>query len=171
MVHFALPNDELAIAQQNGVLHRNFQGYTTHGDTDLLGLGVSAISMIGDSYAQNFKVLNQWQESVTSTGRGLWRGVSLSQDDCLRRDVIKALICQFRLDFATMEQQWGIVFEDYFAEDLRLLRPFIEDGLVSREERRLQVTARGRLLIRNICMCFYRYLRADRRKQQYSRVL
>lgn len=171
MDHFALPDDELAVAQQNGVLHRNFQGYTTHGNTDLLGLGVSAISMIGDSYAQNDKVLNQWQESVTASGRGLWRGVSLSQDDCLRRDVIKALICQFRLDFATTEQQWGIVFEDYFAEDLQLLRPFIDDGLVTLELRRLQVTARGRLLIRNICMCFDRYLRAASRQQQFSRVI
>lgn len=171
MDHFALPGDELAVAQRNGVLHRNFQGYTTHGNTDLLGMGVSAISMIGDSYSQNIKQLNEWQQSVTESGRGLWRGINLNRDDCLRREVIKALICQFELDFRRTEQQWGIVFEDYFAEDLQLLAPFIRDGLVTLAERQLLVTARGRLLIRNICMCFDRYLRSAVRHQQYSRVI
>ncbi|WP_025901593.1 oxygen-independent coproporphyrinogen III oxidase [Tatumella sp. UCD-D_suzukii] len=171
MDHFALPEDELAIAQREGVLHRNFQGYTTQGNTDLLGLGVSAISMIGDTYAQNHKVLNQWHQSVSEQGTGLWRGVSLDTDDCLRREVIKALICQFSLDIRQTEQQWGIDFSDYFSEDLQLLTPFIRDGMVIREGDCLRVTARGRLLIRNICMCFDRYLRNTVRQQHFSRVI
>ena len=171
MDHFALPEDELAKAQREGVLHRNFQGYTTQGNTDLLGLGVSAISMIGDTYAQNHKELNQWRQHVSAQGTGLWRGFSLDRDDCLRREVIKALICQFSLDIHQTEQQWGIGFSDYFSEDLQLLAPFIRDGMVIREGNYLQVTARGRLLIRNICMCFDRYLRKTARQQHFSRVI
>ena len=171
MDHFARPQDELAIAQREGQLHRNFQGYTTQGDCDLLGLGVSAISMIGDSYAQNQKVLNAWYSSVEQQGNGLWRGVGLSGDDCLRREVIKTLICNFSLDFAAIEKQWGIHFADYFAEDLALLKPLMADGLVVQTATGLQVTGVGRLLIRNICMCFDRYLRQKARQQQFSRVI
>jgi len=171
MDHFAKPQDELAIAQREGQLHRNFQGYTTQGDSDLLGLGVSAISMIGDSYAQNQKVLNTWYSSVEQQGNGLWRGVALTDDDCLRREVIKSLICNFALDFSAIETQWGIRFSDYFAEDLALLKPLIADGLVVQTATGLQVTGVGRLLIRNICMCFDRYLRQKARQQQFSRVI
>lgn len=171
MDHFAKPQDELAIAQREGELHRNFQGYTTQGDSDLLGLGVSAISMIGDSYAQNQKVLNSWYSSVEQQGNGLWRGVALTDDDCLRREVIKTLICNFSLDFAAVETQWGIRFADYFAEDLALLKPLVADGLVVQTATGLQVTGVGRLLIRNICMCFDRYLRQKARQQQFSRVI
>jgi len=171
MDHFAKPQDELAIAQREGELHRNFQGYTTQGDSDLLGLGVSAISMIGDSYAQNQKVLNSWYSSVEQQGNGLWRGVALTDDDCLRREVIKTLICNFSLDFAAVETQWGIRFADYFAEDLALLKPLVADGLVVQTATGLQVTGVGRLLIRNICMCFDRYLRQRARQQQFSRVI
>lgn len=171
MDHFARPQDELAVAQRNGQLHRNFQGYTTHGGSDLLGMGVSAISMIGDSYAQNQKELNAWYASVETQGHGLWRGVTLSQDDILRREVIKSLICHFALDFQVIEGQWAIRFEDYFAEDLALLAPLITDGLVERTGKGLQVTPRGRLLIRNICMCFDLYLRNKARMQQFSRVI
>ena len=171
MDHFAKPQDELAIAQRNGQLHRNFQGYTTQGDSDLLGLGVSAISMLGDSYAQNQKDLNTWYDSVERQGNGLWRGLTLSEDDCLRRDVIKTLICHFSLDFAATEAQWGIDFRDYFAEDLALLKPLIADGLVESDATGLKVTEIGRLLIRNICMCFDRYLRQKARQQQFSRVI
>lgn len=93
MDHFARPDDELAVAQREGVLHRNFQGYTTQGDTDLLGMGVSAISMIGDCYAQNQKELKQYYQQVDEQGNALWRGIALTRDDCIRRDVIKSLIC------------------------------------------------------------------------------
>lgn len=170
MDHFARPEDELAIAQRDGTLHRNFQGYTTQGDSDLLGLGVSAISMMGDSYAQNEKDLNAWYAAIAQQNTALWRGMTLSKDDCLRRDVIKTLMCQFALNFADIECD-GRKFEDYFAEDLALLAPFIADGLVERHQKGLVVTAKGRLLIRNICMCFDVYLRQKARMQQFSRVI
>ena len=171
MDHFARPDDELALAQRDGVLHRNFQGYTTQGDTDLLGMGVSAISMIGDSYAQNQKELKAYYQQVDETGNALWRGISLTRDDCIRRDVIKALICHFRLDFSSIENQWDLRFNDYFAEDLKLLKPLATDGLVEINEQGIEVTAKGRLLIRNICMCFDVYLRQKARMQQFSRVI
>ena len=171
MDHCARPDDELAVAQREGVLHRNFQGYTTQGDTDLLGLGVSAISMIGDSYAQNFKELKQYYQYVDERGDALWRGLALTRDDCIRRDVIKALICNFRLDFSAVEQQWQLNFRDYFAEDLALLAPLAKDGLVDIDDNGIQVTPKGRLLIRNICMCFDVYLRQKARMQQFSRVI
>ncbi|MCL5499121.1 oxygen-independent coproporphyrinogen III oxidase [Escherichia coli] len=171
MDHFARPDDELAVAQRDGVLHRNFQGYTTQGDTDLLGMGVSAISMIGDSYAQNQKELKAYYQQVDETGNALWRGIALTRDDCIRRDVIKALICHFRLDFRSIENQWELSFNDYFAEDLKLLKPLANDGLVEINELSIEVTAKGRLLIRNICMCFDVYLRQKARMQQFSRVI
>ncbi|MBP2169060.1 oxygen-independent coproporphyrinogen-3 oxidase [Erwinia toletana] len=171
MDHFARAGDELAVAQRAGKLHRNFQGYTTQGDSDLLGMGVSAISMIGDSYAQNQKVMKDYSASVSLQGNALWRGLTLTDDDCVRREVIKALICHFALDFSQLEAQWQINFQRYFAEDLALLQPLIDDGLVDRDEKGLQVTAKGRLLIRNICMCFDRYLRQKARTQQFSRVI
>jgi len=171
MDHFARPDDELAIAQREGVLHRNFQGYTTQGDTDLLGMGVSAISMIGDCYAQNQKELKHYYQQVDETGNALWRGIALTRDDCIRRDVIKALICNFRLDFSEVEAQWDLQFSDYFAEDLKLLAPLAKDGLVDVTERAIEVTPKGRLLIRNICMCFDAYLRQKARLQQFSRVI
>lgn len=171
MDHFARPDDELAIAQRKGVLHRNFQGYTTQGNTDLLGMGVSAISMIGDSYAQNQKDLKTYYQQVKNQGSALWRGLSLTRDDCIRRDVIKALICNFRLMKTDIEALWDITFDDYFAEDLALLQPLADDGLVEITAAAIQVTAKGRLLIRNICMCFDTYLRHRARQQQFSRVI
>ncbi|VXD05497.1 coproporphyrinogen III oxidase, SAM and NAD(P)H dependent, oxygen-independent [Enterobacterales bacterium 8AC] len=171
MDHFARPNDELAVAQREGKLHRNFQGYTTQGDSDLLGLGVSAISMLGDSYAQNQKELKVYYADVQERGNALWRGLAMTEDDCLRRDVIKTLICNFQLSYQPIEQQYGITFADYFTPDLELLAPFERDGLVVRDEQGIRVTPRGRLLIRNICMCFDIYLRKQARTQQFSRVI
>ncbi|NIY49705.1 oxygen-independent coproporphyrinogen III oxidase [Cedecea colo] len=171
MDHFARPDDELAIAQREGKLHRNFQGYTTQGDTDLLGMGVSAISMIGDCYAQNQKELKAYYQQIDDRGDALWRGLALTRDDCIRRDVIKWLICNFQLKFAEIERLWDIDFAQYFAEDLNLLAPLAKDGLVEVDEHRIQVTPKGRLLIRNICMCFDVYLRQKARLQQFSRVI
>ncbi|MDV5172264.1 oxygen-independent coproporphyrinogen III oxidase [Photobacterium rosenbergii] len=171
MDHFALPEDELAVAQREGILHRNFQGYTTQGDTDLLGLGVSAISMIGDCYAQNQKELKHYYASVDEKREALWKGVSLDSDDLLRREVIKSLICNFHLDKQTIEQQFGIEFDSYFAEDIELLQTFIDDGLVEVSDNAIDVALKGRLLIRNICMCFDKYLRHRARQQQFSRVI
>lgn len=171
MDHFAKPTDELAIAQQQGILHRNFQGYTTHGDADLLGLGVSAISMLGDSYAQNQKDLQIYQSEVQKKGNALWKGFTLNQDDKIRRDVIKQLICHFNLNKTTIENRYQIKFDDYFAEDLQLLAPLVKDGLVENKADSLIVSAKGQMLIRNICMCFDIYMRKVARQQQFSRVI
>ncbi|HDN2513138.1 TPA: oxygen-independent coproporphyrinogen III oxidase [Providencia rettgeri] len=171
MDHFARPEDELAVAQREGILHRNFQGYTTQGDCDLLGLGVSAISMLGDNYAQNQKDLKTYYAQVEEQGHALWRGLVLTDDDCLRRDVIKTLICNFQLDFAQIEALYPIDFKSYFKEDLELLKPMAEDGLVEITETGIKVTPQGRLLIRNVCMCFDVYLRGQMRQRQFSRVI
>nr|ELR5115365.1 oxygen-independent coproporphyrinogen III oxidase [Providencia stuartii] len=171
MDHFAKPQDELAVAQREGILHRNFQGYTTQGNCDLLGLGVSAISMLGDNYAQNQKDLKTYYAQVEEQGHALWRGLVLTDDDCLRRDVIKTLICNFQLDFAQIEALYPIDFKAYFSEDLQLLQPMAEDGLVEMTETGIKVTPQGRLLIRNICMCFDVYLRNQMRQRQFSRVI
>ncbi|WP_068715674.1 oxygen-independent coproporphyrinogen III oxidase [Vibrio tritonius] len=171
MDHFALPDDELAVAQREGKLHRNFQGYTTQGNCDLVGFGVSAISMIGDAYAQNQKELKKYYAQVDEMRHALWKGVSLDGDDLLRREVIKQLICNFKLDKQSIESRFSLRFHDYFKQDLALLQTFIDDQLVTVDERYIEVTPRGRLLIRNICMCFDKYLRMRARQQQFSRVI
>ncbi|MFC3393789.1 oxygen-independent coproporphyrinogen III oxidase [Brenneria rubrifaciens] len=171
MDHFARPEDELAMAQRARMLHRNFQGYTTQGDCDLLGMGVSAISMIGDSYAQNQKELKRYYAQVRDSGNALWRGLQLTQDDCIRRDVIKMLICNFRLNYQAIEADYDIHFQSYFAQDLQQLAPLAVDGLVDIQEDGIVVTPKGRLLIRNICMSFDSYLRDKIRTQQFSRVI
>ena len=171
MDHFALPDDELAVAQRAGKLHRNFQGYTTRGDCDLLGLGVSSISMLGDAYSQNQKDLKLYYEAIEARGNAQWKGCSLDRDDIIRRDVIKQLLCNLQLSFADIAERYQIGFADYFAQDLQLLQPFVADGLVQIDEQGIVVNATGRLLIRNICMCFDRYLRDRARQQQFSRVI
>ncbi|ANW24425.1 oxygen-independent coproporphyrinogen III oxidase [Vibrio coralliilyticus] len=171
MDHFAQPDDELAVAQRNGILHRNFQGYTTQGECDLVGFGVSAISMIGDAYAQNQKELKKYYAQVNEQRHALWKGVALDSDDLLRREVIKQLICNFKLDKVSVETEFNVEFNHYFKEDLELLQTFINDELVEVDNKEIRVTLRGRLLIRNICMCFDKYLRAKARQQQFSRVI
>lgn len=171
MDHFAKPNDELAIAQKQGVLHRNFQGYTTQEDADLLGMGVSAISLLGDTYAQNHKELKQYYAEVEERGIALHKGLALSQDDCIRRDVIKALICNFKLEFDRLESLYPIDFKTYFAEDLALLKPLVEDQLLEITDIGISVLPRGRLLIRNICLCFDIYSRQLAKRQQFSRII
>ncbi|MBN3494221.1 oxygen-independent coproporphyrinogen III oxidase [Vibrio neptunius] len=171
MDHFAQPDDELAVAQRNGILHRNFQGYTTQGQCDLVGFGVSAISMIGDAYAQNQKELKKYYAQVNEQRHALWKGLSLDSDDLLRREVIKQLICNFKLDKVAIETEFNVQFNSYFSEDLELLQTFIDDELVEVDDKEIRVTLRGRLLIRNICMCFDKYLRAKARQQQFSRVI
>ncbi|MEL4417066.1 oxygen-independent coproporphyrinogen III oxidase [Shewanella algae] len=171
MDHFAKPDDELAKLQREGRLHRNFQGYTTQEECDLLGLGVSSISQIGDCYAQNQKDIRPYYEAIDEQGHALWKGCKLNRDDEIRRAVIKQLICHFELDMAKMEQQQGIQFEEYFAEDLKLLQTFIDDKLVNIENRQISISPTGRLLIRNICICFDVYFREKARQQQFSRVI
>ncbi|WP_435248174.1 oxygen-independent coproporphyrinogen III oxidase [Vibrio sp. nBUS_14] len=171
MDHFALPEDELAVAQREGILHRNFQGYTTQGEADLVGFGVSAISMVGDAYAQNQKELKKYYAQVNDLRHALWKGVALDSDDLLRREVIKQLICNFKLNKTMIESEFSVNFNRYFKEDLVLLQTFVNDELVEVDDKEIRVTLRGRLLIRNICMCFDKYLRAKARQQQFSRVI
>ena len=171
MDHFAKPDDELAKLQREGKLHRNFQGYTTQEECDLLGLGVSSISQIGDCYAQNQKDIRPYYEAIDKDGHALWKGCSLNRDDEIRRVVIKQLICHFDLDMAKMDEKLGIKFEEYFAEDLKLLQTFIDDKLVEIADRKITISPTGRVLIRNICMCFDLYYRQKARQQQFSRVI
>jgi oxygen-independent coproporphyrinogen-3 oxidase len=158
MDHFALPDDDLAIAQARGGLHRNFMGYTTHADSDLIGLGVSAISHVGDSFSQNPRDLPSWQIALDEGRLPVFRGMRLSEDDQLRADLIQALMCQGEIPVRALERRYGIDFADYFADALDKLHPLAEDGLVRVEADRILVTSRGRLLLRNIAMCFDRYL-------------
>lgn len=171
MDHFAKSDDELAVAQRSGILHRNFQGYTTHGDCDLLGLGVSAISQVGESFAQNSRELKEYYSLVDEKGSALVKGVALSQDDVIRQAVIKQIICNFSLNYAEIEQRFGLDFSDYFADVLSLLEPMERDGLLTLTPQGFTVEPPGRLLIRNICMCFDAYLPKYRKQQAFSRVI
>lgn len=171
MDHFALPNDSLAVAQRSGQLHRNFQGYTTHGDCDLLGLGVSAISQIGDCFAQNHHQLKDYYQQLSDQGHGLARGVVLTRDDRVRGAVIKQLICHFSLNKQAIAEQWQIDFDHYFSAALALLQPLAEDGLVTLDTDTITVSPAGRLLIRNICMVFDAYMPKYRQQQKFSRVI
>jgi oxygen-independent coproporphyrinogen-3 oxidase len=172
MDHFALPDDELAVAQDALSLHRNFMGYTTHAECDLIGLGVSAISHIGDSFSQNPRDLPAWEIAIDSGQPPVWRGLALSHDDVVRADVIQQLMCHGAVDIAAIEHRYDIVFAEYFAEALVRLAPLAVDGLVVRDAGRIAATSRGRLLLRIIAMCFDNHLNAaPAAKPRYSRVI
>ncbi|MFZ1975975.1 MAG: oxygen-independent coproporphyrinogen III oxidase [Candidatus Acidiferrales bacterium] len=158
MDHFARPGDELAIAQQNRTLHRNFQGYTTKAGADLYGMGVSAISSIGEAYAQNRREVPAYQETVGTRGIATMRGYRLSQDDVLRRAVIGRLLCHTVIPKHEVEQQFGISFDEYFAPELQRLEEARDEGLVALESGEIRVTPLGRIFIRNVAMTFDRYL-------------
>ena len=158
MDHFALPDDELALAQARGGLHRNFMGYTTHADSDLVGLGVSAISHIGDSFSQNPRDLPSWQAALDEGRLPVFRGMRMNEDDQLRADLIQQLMCQGEIPVAALERRYAIDFAEYFALALDRLAPLQDDGLVEVDRGGLQATSRGRLLLRIIAMCFDRYL-------------
>ena len=172
MDHFAKPFDELAIAQREGKLSRNFQGYATHGDCDIVGMGVSAIGRIGNSYSQNERDLEKYQQRMESGDLAVFRGVELTRDDVLRRDVINQLICHFELRVEGYETRYGIDFWGYFAAESVPLAKMQEDGLLSVERSGLRVLPAGRLLIRNICMVFDYYLNSQADdKVRYSKVI
>ena len=160
MDHFALPTDELARARRGGSLHRNFMGYTTHADTDLVGLGVSAISHIGASFSQNPRDLDTWEARLAHQPDALpvWRGLSLDADDQLRADVIGQIMCLGEVDIREVEQVHGIEFASHFEASLERLAPMAADGLVEIDRQRLRATARGQLLLRHIAMAFDAYL-------------
>jgi oxygen-independent coproporphyrinogen III oxidase len=159
MDHFALPDDELVHAQEAGRLQRNFMGYTTHAGCDLIGLGVSAISHVGDSFSQNFRELKKWEAALAAGRLPVWRGLALSEDDRVRAAVIGQLMCQGVIDIASIETSFGIDFAAYFGEALARLASHAADGLVAVDDRRITVTSAGRLLLRSIAMCFDAYLK------------
>jgi oxygen-independent coproporphyrinogen-3 oxidase len=158
MDHFALPDDDLAQAQQNGSLHRNFMGYTTHAESDLIGLGVSAISHIGDTYSQNPRDLPTWEAAVDAGRLPVCRGMMLDADDVVRADAIQQLMCRGAIDIAALEVRHRIEFGTYFGTAIDRLALLVADGLVETNEAEIRATARGRLLLRIIAACFDRYL-------------
>ncbi|AZD07359.1 Coproporphyrinogen III oxidase, oxygen-independent [Pseudomonas chlororaphis] len=170
MDHFALPDDELAIAQEESTLQRNFQGYTTHGHCDLIGLGVSAISQIGDLYCQNSSDLTQYQNLLGGAQLATSRGLVCNQDDRVRRAVIQQLICNFSLDFEAIERQFNIDFRGYFGDLWPQLQTMAEDGLIKLSNENIEVLPAGRLLVRSVCMVFDTYLEQQNR-QRFSRVI
>lgn len=160
MDHFALPEDDLARALAAGALHRNFMGYTTHADCDLLGLGVSAISHIGTSFSQNERDLHRWTQALAEGRIPLWRGRELDRDDVIRADVIQQLMCKGEIDIGATERRHEIDFLGYFTPSLEKLIPLVADGLVTVCGSHISATPRGRLLMRTVAMCFDRYLPA-----------
>jgi len=171
MDHFAKPEDELAVAQKEGKLHRNFQGYSTRPDCDLLAFGISAIGKVGRTYVQNVKTLDEYYARLDDGALPVLRGVALTADDLIRRDVIQKLMCDFELDFDVLGRRHDIPFAGMFAPELAALAPLAADGLVELSATGLRVTPRGRLLVRTVAMAFDRHLREARQRAQYSRVI
>ena len=171
MDHFALPTDALAVAKRQGRLHRNFQGYSTQPDCDLIGLGVSGIGRIGATYSQNAKTLEEYYDFLDRGRLPVVRGLALSRDDLIRRAVIMALMCQGELLFEPVEQAWLIDFRKYFAAELEQLEGLAAHGLVVLGPEGIQVTAMGWFFVRGIAMVFDRYLQADRNRARFSRII
>ena len=160
MDHFALPDDELVRAGRDGRLHRNFQGYSTRAECDLVGLGVSSISKIGETYSQNAKSLDRYYRALDAGRLATERGLRLGTEDALRHEVIHALMCESGVDFAAIDHAHGIHFEKHFTAELAAMAPLVDDGLVTLGGRTLKVTQRGRLLMRSVAMIFDAYLAA-----------
>jgi len=171
MDHFARPDDELAIAQRKGHLYRNFQGYSTHAHCDLVAMGVTSIGMVGNTYAQNMRTLDEYYARIDAGELAVFRGIELSRDDELRRAVITQLICNFTLNMAQVSRDWEIRFPDYFASELTRLEQMVADGLISITGDNIDVLPAGRLLIRNICMVFDRYLGEPGQAARFSKVI
>ncbi|WP_424194446.1 oxygen-independent coproporphyrinogen III oxidase [Ampullimonas aquatilis] len=171
MDHFARPDDELARAMKTGQLHRNFQGYSTQAETDLVAFGVSAISKIGTSYSQNDRSLDSYYDALDQGKLPVVRGLTLSIDDLIRRSVIMALMCQGEVSFEAIEQAYLISFTQYFEAELSSLAPFQEAGFIQRSARWLSITEVGRLFVRPIAALFDRYLREDVARRKYSKMI
>ena len=171
MDHFARPNDDLVQAQLRGTLHRNFQGYSTRAGCDLVGMGVSAISSIGSSYAQNTRSLQEYNDCIKNGKIPVMRGIKLDYDDLLRRDVINKLICNFRINYSDIEELHCIDFEDYFYDELISLEKMQDRGLLAMDSDSIVITPKGRYLVRNICMVFDKYMTSSRFTGNFSRVI
>jgi oxygen-independent coproporphyrinogen-3 oxidase len=171
MDHFAKQNDDLTKAQQQGTLHRNFQGYSTHADCDIVAMGVTAISQIGDNYSQNVRTVEEYEEHINQGKIPVFRGIELESDDILRRQIINQLMCNNYLNIGQIEQKWGIEFDKYFASALPALTTMAEDGLIIMDKHHIEVTPSGRLLARTISMEFDRYLKKDQPQRRFSKVI
>ena len=171
MDHFARAHDELAVAQAQGRLQRNFQGYSTHPAADMIGLGVSAIGRVGPTYYQNRKALDEYYAELEAGRLPVARGLELTPDDLARRAVIQALSCHFAVSIESIELAHLVDFRKYFAQELRELRRLAQDGLVELSDEWITVTPKGRLMVRAVCMVFDRYLREARERASYSRVI
>ena len=170
MDHFAKPDDELAVAQREGQLYRNFQGYSTHADCDLIGLGVTSIGKVGNSYSQNMRTMDEYNARIDAGRLPVFRGIELDKDDLLRREIITELMCNFDLDEQSIETKYSINFDDYFRVEQDDIAQLQRDGLISVDGRHIQVQPAGRFLIRNICMVFDKYLRQST-ERRFSKVI
>jgi oxygen-independent coproporphyrinogen III oxidase len=171
MDHFAKPEDELAVAQRQGKLHRNFQGYSTHSDCDLVALGLSSIGKIGPTYSQNYRDLEDYYGALDRDVLPIMRGMELDDDDLVRRAIIQALMCHFMLSKELFNKSYKIDFDQYFATELKELREYEREGLLEISPKLIEVTPKGRMLIRNICMVFDKYLRTRQEHALYSKVI
>ena len=171
MDHFAKPDDELSVALREGFLQRNFQGYSTYADCDLIAIGVSAIGKIGSTYEQNERNITDYYAAIDQGRLPIMRGYRLNKDDILRRNIIQDLMCRFALDFHVYQDIFGIPFEQYFATELEDLKQMAQLGLVKLHRHSLQVTPKGRFLIRNIAMVFDYHLRHRETTAQYSQTV
>ena len=171
MDHFAKPDDDLAVAQRQGRLTRNFQGYSSSGDADIVALGVSAISKVGPVYSQNVKVLDEYYARLEEGELPILRGIELNADDLVRRAVIQALACQFAVSKESISIAHLIDFDRYFAQELAMLKQHEREGLVHVDHEWIGVTPKGRLLVRVLCMVFDKYLWAAQRRAEYSKVI
>lgn len=171
MDHFARADDELALAQREGSLQRNFQGYSTHGDCDIVGLGVSAIGRIANTYSQNARDLISYYVALDAGQLPVTKGIELSRDDLVRRELIGELMCHGEVNTEQFGDRHGFAFDEYFADDLPRLQPLVEDGLVALCGQAIRVTPRGRPMLRNIAMCFDAYLGKGASTPRYSRTI
>ena len=171
MDHFALPDDALAIAKRQGRLHRNFQGYSTQPDCDLIGLGVSSIGRIGATYSQNAKTMEEYCDLLDQGRFPVVRGLAMSRDDLVRRAVIMALMCQGQVQFESIELAYLVEFHTYFAKELQDLQTLVDQGLVTLDATGIQVTAQGWFFVRAVAMVFDRYLQTDRTRAQFSKII
>ena len=171
MDHFAKPDDELAVAQREGKLHRNFQGYSTQAECDLLAFGISSIGKVDDCYSQNVRTLDDYYASIDSGHLPVLRGLRLDQDDLLRRELIGELMCQFSLDTKQFAAEHQIVFQDYFKTEVNELKELEEAGLLEWNNDEIYVPIKGRLLARRVAMTFDRHLRESQARGTYSKVL
>jgi oxygen-independent coproporphyrinogen-3 oxidase len=171
MDHFALPDDSLAVAKRQGRLHRNFQGYSTQPDCDMIGLGVSSIGRVGATYSQNAKTLEEYYDFLDQGHFPIVKGLALTKDDLLRRGVIMALMCQGRLSYESIELAYLVKFKEYFAKEMEVLKGQVDEGLVQLDDSGIKVTSKGWFFVRAVAMVFDRHLQTDRTRAKFSKIL